>query len=130
MKRKTYISSLLLVVLLLSAVLSACSSAKKAYLGTWYGYKLKTDSFEMVFSDISHIAKMELVAEINSDNTYTFHSYVNGKEGDKYPKTGKFEMDGDKIVFPELDGYGEIVDGELVLYFEDGELIHYYRSEP
>lgn len=108
----------------------ACdSNAAEPYIGVWYGYKVETDSTAIVFADYEELVKMELTAEFSSGGEYELHYYVAGKEGDKYPQTGKYEMDGDRIVLSEDDGYGEIINGELILYFSDGAVKQYFRSD-
>ena len=71
-----------------------------------------------------------MTVEFTSDGQYEIHYYVAGKEGENYPKTGKYEMDGEKIMLIEDDGYGEIVNGELILYFEDGAVKQYCKANP
>ena len=121
--------AVLLLVCSFSFVLVGCGNkAAKPYLGSWYGYKVCTDDGEIVFEDFSDLVKMELITEFASDGSYVLHYYVAGEEGDQYPKTGKFEMDGEKIVLIDDNGYGEIVNGELVLYFSDGAVKQYFRA--
>lgn len=131
MKRFGKFVVILLSVCLLSALLAACgSNAAKPYIGVWYGYKIETDSNSIVFADYESFVKMELTAEFSSDGEYELHYYVAGEEGEKYPQTGKYEMDGNQIILPENDGYGKIVDGELILYFSDGKVKQHFRAGP
>lgn len=125
---KKIIAIVLLVCSLAFALVGCGSDASEPYLGVWYGYKVVTGSDEIVFEDYAALVKMELTAEFTSDGNYELHYYVAGKEGDKYPQTGKFEMDGDRIVLTEADGYGEIVNGELILYFSDGAVKQHFKA--
>ena len=70
---------------------------------------------------------MELTVEFTEDGKYELHYYVAGKEGSKYPKFGKYEMDDNRIILVDDDGYGEIVNGELILYFDNGKVKQYFR---
>jgi len=107
--------TLLLVICSFAIILAGCKgNSSEPYVGVWYGYKVATETEEIIFADYAAIIKMELVTEFTADGKYELHYYVAGKEGNKYPQTGKFEMNGDKIVLIEADGYGEIVNGELI----------------
>lgn len=123
------IIAILLVVCSFTFLLAGCgNNAAEQYLGVWYGYKVSAGDEDIVFEDYAALVKMELTAEFTSDGEYELHYYVAGKEGEKYPQTGKYEMDGDRIVLTEDDGYGEIVNGELILYFEDGAVKQYFKA--
>ena len=118
MKKLYRIFAFLLFVGLMGTLLGACgSNAAEPYIGVWHGYKVSTSSGDIVFSDLSAIAEMELTVEFTEDGKYELHYYVAGKEGSKYPKFGKYEMDDNRIILVDDDGYGEIVNGELILYF-------------
>lgn len=120
------------LIVLMFCFLSACSSSKsdkaKKYIGVWYGYKVSTDDSDIVFEDYASLVKMELTAEFTSDGKYTLHYYLNGSEGKNYPQKGSYKIDGEKIILTEHEGVGEIVDGELVLNFDNGGVRQYFRS--
>ena len=127
MKKFGMVAVAVFVVCLL--VLAGCGkNAAEPFIGFWDGYKVVSGSTEIKFSDFAGIAKMELTAQFTSDGEYELHYYVNGKEGDKYPQYGSYEMDGEKIILIDHDGYGKIVDGELVLYFSNGQVKQYFKS--
>ena len=128
MKKLNRIFAFLLIVGLMGTLLGACgSNAAEPYIGVWHGYKVSTSSGDIVFSDLSAIAEMELTVEFTEDGKYELHYYVAGKEGSKYPKFGKYEMDDNRIILVDDDGYGEIVNGELILYFDNGKVKQYFR---
>ena len=129
MKKIARICAALIALCLISTLFVGCgSNAAEPFLGVWYGYNVSTASGDIVFSDFAAIAKMELTAEFTSDGQYELHYYVAGKEGDKYPQIGKYEMDGEKIILIDDDGYGEIINGELILYFENGKVKQYFKA--
>lgn len=39
-------------------------------------------------------------------------------------------MDGSKIILSENNAYGEITNGTLVLYFQDGAVKQYFQPNP
>lgn len=124
--------SLVLLVLIVCSLFVGCgdSSSKTAekYIGIWYGYKVNSGGEDLVFEDYATIAKMELTCEFTSDGNYTLHYYVAGKEGEKYPQTGTYTIDGEKIRLKENEGVGEIVNGELILSFSDGAVKQYFKA--
>ncbi len=137
MKKTIRILALVLALCLLGALFAGCgrdgSSRRnkkdpaRDYIGKWSAYKISTDGEDLVFADYAQIVKMELTVEFKKDGTYISHYYVNGEEGDKYPQTGEYSMDGDTLVLDGDGATGEIIDGELVLSMEGGRLKHYYR---
>lgn len=130
MKKLNRIFAILLVVGLMGTFLGGCgSNAAEPYIGVWYGYKVSTSSGDIVFSDLATIVKMELTAEFTDDGEYELHYYVAGKEGEKYPQIGKYEMEDDRIILVDDDGYGEIINGELILYFENGAVQQHFRTD-
>lgn len=113
--------------------LSSCGrNPAEPFIGVWYGYKISDNSGELVFSEnpILAAANMELTAEFSTDGTYELHYYVFGKEGEKYPKVGKYEARDNRLYLVEDNGYCEIIDGELILNFHNGTVKQYYRSNP
>ena len=127
MKRIVIFSVILVCVV---AILSGCGGKKtEEFVGIWYGYKVSTPSGDIVFSDYESLVKMELTAEFASDGTYELHYYVAGKEGEAYPQTGNYQVEGERILLPEQEGYGEIVNSELVLYFSEGQIKQYFMSD-
>ena len=129
MKKLSCILAVVVLVCLMSTLFAGCgANPAEPYIGVWYGYKVVADSSEIVFSDYAALVKMELTAEFKENGEYELHYYVANKEGDAYPKTGTYEMDGERIVLPEEGGYGEIVDGELILYFDNGMVKQYFKN--
>lgn len=123
--------ALLLLIGCFMLVFTGCNSSSKAakkFIGVWYGYKVTTNGSDIVFADYSSLVKMELTAEFTSDGKYELHYYVAGKEGEKYPQTGTYKIDGERIMLTEHDGYGEIVNGELILYFQNGSVKQYFKN--
>lgn len=123
----------IIIALLVSAVItfSGCGSSSKAaekYIGVWYGYKVSTSESDIVFAEYASLVKMELTAEFTSDGKYALHYYVAGKEGEKYPQEGTYTMEGEKIVLTEDNGVGEIINGELVLSFDNGAVKQYFKE--
>ena len=82
----------------------------------------------MVFAEYAAYVEMVMTAEFDEDGSYIIHYYVNGEEGDKYPQRGTYEEEDGRIILDGGSNYGEIVDDELILYYENGQLRHYYTK--
>lgn len=129
MKKLTVV--IVAICFLMCCVLSGCDSSSKAaekYIGVWYGYKVSTSESDIVFAEYASLVKLELTAEFASDGKYVLHYYVAGKEGEKYPQEGTYTMEGEKIVLTENNGVGEIINGELVLSFDNGAVKQYFKE--
>ena len=131
---------LLLALIMVAGLLCACGSGdsdsasgkskkeESPFVGKWECYKVVGGGDEIVFADYSAYVEMEMTVEFDEDGTYIVHYYVNGEEGDKYPQSGTYEEDGDRIILDDGDNYGEIVDGELILYYDNAQVQQYYTK--
>ena len=136
---KKVLIGVLALVMILGMVLGlvGCSSSNEAetssneaekYIGEWYGSKIETESNTITFSDYASIVKMELIAEFKSDETYVLHYYVNGEEGEEYPQTGTYTVENGKLILSD-EGTGEIVNDELILSFDNGQVKQYFSRQ-
>ena len=131
MKTTTRLIAVILLLSMVAALFAGCGgNSAKAYIGRWDAYKIAAEDEELVFADYDSFVKLEYTAIIEEDGSYELHYYVNGEEGTQYPKYGSYKIEDGKIVLIEEDGIGEIVDGELVFYFDDGGVRQYFRKNP
>lgn len=124
---KRILIGILALVMVLGLVGCASSNEAEKYIGEWQCYKLETNSNTIVFSDYEAIIKMELTAEFANDGTYIIHYYVNGEEGDQYPQSGTYSVENEVIKLSD-DGIGEIVNNELILSFDNGQVKQYFSK--
>ena len=121
-----------LVAVLIALSFVACASSATRFYGVWECYKMCDDSGEIVISENKVLSgmKMEMTAEFSENGEYEIHCYYFGAEtSSAYPKIGKYRVDGKRIVLIDDDAYGEIVNGELILYFSNGVVKHYFTSK-
>lgn len=130
------IVSIILVSLLFLTALCSCGGATTALVGRWTATKVETASGAVIdFSVLENSVEEKFGSEqlieysitINDDSTYLMEYYVNGKQGNNYPKSGTYEVIDEKTL--SLEGEGKVVlqdDGTMIGEFDNGEVKHYY----
>ena len=120
------------VVLVLLIVLSFAGCSANKFAGEWESDKIVTDTAEgtntIIFSEFAAIAKLELTISIDKDGTYAMHYYVNGVEGEAYPQTGTYEIE-DGVMIMSGGGRGELEGDELILYFDNDQVMQHYTKK-
>lgn len=123
MKKVVVCFMVCLMMLISSTACQNSSNVAEKFIGIWDCYKMGTNDpgeQDVVFKDYAARVKMEMTIEFTPDGKYVEHYYVNGKEGDKYPQTGNYVIEGEKIIFSENNNIeAEIIDGELVVSVKD-----------
>ena len=120
--------ALVLCMLTICTLITACASPTDKYMGVWYATKIVTGSTTVPFGEIvKGTLTMEMTIEFSQDGTYIIHYYVNGKEGKEYPQTGTYKVDDDTLVMSN-GGKAYTVDGELRIEI-NGSVQYFTRSD-
>ena len=88
---------MLLIAVTLGAMLTACGSPAKPFLGKWNAYQVSTNGSTIVFENMAQLVKMDLNVTFYEDGTYVVHYYVNGQEGSAYPQAGSYTVEGETL---------------------------------
>lgn len=120
--------ALVLCMLTICTLITACASPTDKYVGVWYATKIVTGSTTVPFGEIvKGTLSMEMTIEFSQDGTYIIHYYVNGKEGKEYPQSGTYKVNDDTLEMSN-GGKAYTVDDELRIEI-NGSVQYFTRSD-
>ena len=125
--KKSYVSLLITLIFLLLCVICVAScnptnKVKKNFIGVWDVKQILAEDETTVviaFGEIAPLLTMKMSIQFNENDTFVIHYYVNGEEGEHYPQTGTFTVDGDTLVMSNGQ-IASIKDDKLIVQMEDG----------